>query len=374
MDDLSIYDSVFDMISDIPTNPLSPDVADTLHQILPDILPIIAGHIDCGSFYKSFRAVCRQFRQVADKMHPKGDEIFANHYKTIFRKYHMVPRENDSIILDLPEVRFTNIFYSKLINAFDCTHLYNFDEMVTQLTAIFEENSDTTNIRFITGCVNHHPTVLQKIADKTGLTLHNVMIGIWLLVDKLKGEYVSSERTYLNVAILNELQLSLKDREIFIDLDVVIKNPHYPWNLSLLSCNPCVTKEFYEAHPSREWNSYDLMRNTSDFEFARTLMRDPEDIEILLRRYDVPWDFLIENLTCLWEIDGIRIYRKPKNTPKKGWKQLLYVLDRMDINVEYANEYYADHLTWKDYNPEIGFIGGFDFKETNHRTWCEEAH
>ncbi len=276
---------------------------DQFQNILPDVLPIIARFaIDRGSVFKAFRETSRLFRDVAVKVCPDGDEVFADHYKTIVKKYNIVPKLADSMILDLPEITPAHIFTDKFQwDVLPHTNRYDFDDMVLKLTPFCMKNPKMMDYikLFRPNLTDDEIRAGYQKIDKeySPFNVYHIKTGIWLL-ERLFGNYFNTSSSSKLLDILwNDLNLNVKFREKAVPLKVVQYNPQYPWNFGYLSSNPNITKGFYLAHKNKNWNRRRLLYRLN-FEFASSIAL-PGDICLLLSRSDVTWDFLEKNIKLL---------------------------------------------------------------------------
>ncbi len=318
------------------------DLYDQLQIILPDILPIIAGYsIDRVSVFKTFRVVNRLFKSCADKMFPTGDIDFANHFKTIYRKYHMVPDHYESILLDPSNI---SVFPNNMWDLFNFillhTHLYDFDEMVVRITP------HLLQIGLIHDEGSH---CIQKISEKVSLSPANVLAGLWIL-EQIHGKY--AKLTPLIDALVNDVSVRMLCRESVVSLQCVIDNPQYEWDYDALSSNTNITKEFYLANQDKNWNINSMIFHLP-FEFAKSLVREKDDIRRLLIRRDVTWEFLTENFSYFDKVGRVYIISKPDcvRMDHERWKQIMIGFRQTyDISVYYGIKH---KQTWKNYDPNI---------------------
>lgn len=299
---------------DMDVNLFINSVYDRLHLILPDILPIIAGNIDRGSFFKAFRETSRLFKSTADKMFPEGDIDFSHWRKTTIRQYNMVPTQIDSIMLGLPNIP-DGITANQLMMALYDAKNIDFDQLITNLM-----DCD----------IEHIPNTYKAHRNK-------IRMGVWLIelacyhgdfhLQKLFGGQELFED------IISDPSIRMNFKAMIMPISVVINNPNQQWNWDPLSYNRNITEEFYLANKEKLWSIYGLLLNYSlSFDF---LVKQFGHHEVLLYRFDVPWDYLMEHIN---EVHPQRlvVYAKPycvKGDDEK-WNKLVEILLTLGVKVK----------------------------------------
>ncbi len=317
------------------------DTYDHLQIILPDILPIVARHINTGAVFKAFREVSRLFKKVIEEAHPEGDIVFADHYRTIIARYHMVLNREEYIYFNLPNI-IPDMTRSEFMDLTEQLFNIYFDELVTNIMP-FLENVNNNDYPDDSDAIRQIAEEMVKrdndsVLNDNNLTqLHVDMIrrvkaGIWIINVNAFNDFKDLESSKLFVAIMNNMNIRIEVREYMCSLDVIENNPTYDWDYSAISSNPHLTKEFYLAHRNEVWSTEAVIRNpTLTFEEAKQIAELSDwgyTSCCLLSRVDVPWDFLLDNIRRLSEISPrIILYTKPNcaNTVTK-WRQVVATL------------------------------------------------
>ncbi len=268
---------------------------------MTDILPIIARYaIDRGSYFKSFRSVNRLFKSTADKVFPRGDNIFANWRKTLIRKYNMVPTFDDAVMMDLPNIS-VGLPTIPLMRALGFMKWIDLDQLVENLIKNTYFDNDFTSGKVYGKC--DYVNTIRWLVE------------ICMMLPRLEFQSVMFDKT------ISDLSFYMEYRGRFVPISVVSANPDYKWNWNDLSINRNVTKEFYLENIDKPWNIRELVYNPGvDYEFAKFL--DPMEC---LYRIDVPWEELEANLQTLADT-GFVIYTKPhcviSHTCQTRWQKL----------------------------------------------------
>ncbi len=361
---------------------LASHMDEPLHSILPDILPAIVRRIDRGSTFKAFRTACRAFKELADKMHPDGDIKFANAHKILLKKFNMVPKHKDSIMLSLQNPSEYHTIYSDITScafssALRTIQVLDFDALVAKIKPLIDEH-----LRMKFPFCRKFNNMMMLVADM-GLTITfdatnqpldfdpwSIEAAILILSIIRRTEITIDPPSKLYDTLIRLPEAWMDFDEHISPLDMIKKSKKAYLDYDLMSMNTTITEEFYLAHQDENWTIHYLLSNPSfSFEFAKSLPNPQKrwfDVPMvpsgrslassetrfeLFSRIDVSWEFLTEHL---FEFNGwdVKIYAKPHcATDDTRWRKIIQILLSMHCDIEYINS--IPLPTWKDYDPNF---------------------
>ncbi len=332
---------------------------------LVDVLPQIAYYtIDSGLMFKNFRMVSRLFLKIADRLRWRytvksnqksgssdeisnmmngsdglpGDIYFADHRKTILKKFNMVPNIIDLSVESIPWD----------IIQFDAarTILFKYPDM-------FDFIAEHINLGLYRHHVHGHD--VKRLAKELQIDAQVVLNGFMIL--RTYSHLNVSTSSKLAKAILKAQILSVESQSALADLEMIKRNPDYPWDYHHISSNYNLTKEFYLANKDKGWRTVRLCLNTSlDFDFICTLHPT-----ISFCRIDVPWEYLIEFAKSSLESVFYRFMYVPDCVVgrKDRWEQLITIMKNKGITFENEQIFDNLHATWKTYDPDVHLFSVF---------------
>lgn len=182
---------------------------------LPELVEHILEYIDCGSDYKSVRAVSIAFRAAAMTVHPRGHLVFANHLATLLK-----------------------IFPNRAWNPWEIA-----------------ENPNATWDILSRMCGDHSLDDVSMVSCNPIITPDIVAANTDFAWDRRGlSENPSQMDAFAKCPRTDHWDIEGISANASIPWDVVIAYPHWPWNPTEMSCNPSVTIGIVELSPHIEWN------------------------------------------------------------------------------------------------------------------------